>query len=141
VIAFIVLILHQRGYFPFLNGSHVGGFPRYIFMLCIIWGYFFFANIILNWFLPFVLLMPKVTAKNKMVVKIVILFLIVGQFIDLYLQIFPGTLGEQVLGFQEIGMFVGFAGLFMLVTGYALTRAKLYPLNHPYLEESKHHHT
>lgn len=173
VIALIVLILHQRGYFPFLTGSHVGDFSRYIFMLCIIWGYFwfaefmliwygnipeetvyfvtrlsgegwkpfFFANIIINWFLPFVLLMPKSVGSNKTVVKIIIPVLIVGQFIDLYLQIFPGTLGKQVLGFQEIGIFVGFAGLFMLVTAYALTKANLYPLKHPYLEESKHHHT
>ncbi len=173
VIAFIVLILNQRGYFPFLNKHHVGDFSRYIFMLCIIWGYFwfaefmliwyanipeetayflprvrgegwrffFFANILVNWFLPFVLLMPKATSKNKLVVKIVIPLLIIGQFIDLYVQIFPGTVGEQVLGFQEIGIFVGFAGLFMLVTGWALTRANLYPVNHPYMEECRHHHT
>lgn len=172
IIAFIVLILNQKGYFPFLNKFHVGDFSRYIFMLCIIWGYFwftefmiiwyanipeetayflprvrgegwrvfFFANILLNWFLPFVLLMPKGMARNKLVVKIVIPFLIVGQFIDLYLQIFPGTVGEQVLGFQEIGIFIGFTGLFMLITGRALTRANLYPINHPFLEESKHHH-
>jgi hypothetical protein len=105
------------------------------------WSIFFYANIIINWFLPFVLLMPKVTARNKTVLKIVIPFLIVGQFIDLYIQIFPGTLGKQVLGFQEIGTFVGFAGLFMLVTGIMLTRANLYPVNHPYLEECKEHHT
>ena len=173
VIALIVLILHQRGYFPFLNKYHVGDFSRYIFMLCIIWGYFwfaefmliwyanipeetayflprvrgegwrffFFANILVNWFLPFVLLMPKATAQNKLVVKIVIPFLIVGQFIDLYMQIFPGTVGDQVLGFQEIGMFIGFAGLFIGVVGYALTRANLYPVNHPFLEECKNHHT
>jgi hypothetical protein len=173
IIAFVVLILHQRGYFPFLNKYHVGDFSRYIFMLCIIWGYFwfaefmliwyanipeetayflprvrgegwrvfFFANILINWFLPFVLLMPKATAQNKTFVKIVIPFLIVGQFIDLYIQIYPGTVGEQVLGFQEIGTFVGFAGLFMLVTGLALSRAGLYPAQHPYLEECKHHHT
>ncbi|TFH28374.1 MAG: hypothetical protein E4H10_00600 [Bacteroidia bacterium] len=71
----------------------------------------------------------------------VIPILIVGQFIDLYIQIFPGTVGEQVLGFQEIGTFVGFAGLFMLVTGWVLSRANLYPVNHPYLEESKNHHS
>lgn len=173
VIALIVLVLHRRGYFPFLNKYHVGDFSRYIFMLCIIWGYFwfaefmliwyanipeetayflprvrgegwrfyFFANILINWFLPFVLLMPKATAQNQLVVKAVIPFLIAGQFIDLYMQIFPGTVGKQVLGFQEVGIFVGFAGLFMLVTGYALSRANLYPVNHPYLEESKHHHT
>ena len=173
VITFIVLLMHQRGYFPFLNKSHLGDFSRYIFMLCIIWGYFwfaefmliwygnipeetvyfvsrmkgeeftffFYANIVINWFLPFALLMPKATARNSTFLKIVIPFLIVGQFIDLYIQIFPGTVGEMVLGFQEIGMFVGFAGLFMLVFGYMLTRANLYPSNHPYLEECKAHHT
>ncbi|RLD72207.1 MAG: hypothetical protein DRI98_02895 [Bacteroidetes bacterium] len=173
VITFVVLLMNQKGYFPFLNKSHLGDFSRYIFMLCIIWGYFwftefmliwyanipeetayflprvrgegwgffFFANIAINWFLPFVLLMPKATSRNKTVLKIVIPFLIIGQFIDLYIQIFPGTVGEQVLGFQEIGTFIGFAGLFMLVTGYVLSRANLYPENHPYMEECKNHHT
>lgn len=173
VITFIVLLLNQKGYFPFLNKSHLGDFSRYIFMLCIIWGYFwfaefmliwyanipeetvyflprirgegwslfFYANIVINWFLPFVLLMPQATARNKTVLKIVIPFLIIGQFIDLYIQIFPGTIGKQVLGFQEIAIFAGFAGLFMLVTGYMLTRANLYPANHPYLEECQNHHT
>ena len=85
--------------------------------------------------------MYKRQARNKTVLKIVIPFLIIGQFIDLYIQIFPGTVGEQVLGFQEIGSFIGFAGLFLLVFGYALSRANLYPLNHPYLEECEKHHT
>jgi Ni/Fe-hydrogenase subunit HybB-like protein len=173
IITFVVLLMNQKGYFPFLNKSHLGDFSRYIFMLCIIWGYFwfaefmliwyanipeetayflprirgegwsffFYANIIINWFVPFVLLMPKATSQNRTVLKMVIPLLIIGQFIDLYLQIFPGTLGEQVLGFQEIGMFVGFAGLFMLVVGYTLGRAALYPANHPYLQECKEHHT
>jgi hypothetical protein len=173
VITFIVLLMNQRGHFPFLNKSHLGDFSRYIFMLCIIWGYFwfsefmliwyanipeetayflprmrgegwnfyFYANILINWFLPFVLLMPKATARNRTFLKIVIPFLIVGQFIDLYVQIFPGTVGQQVLGFQEIGTFVGFAGLFMLVTGWTLSRAGLYAVNHPFLSECKNHHT
>ena len=172
VITFIVLLMNRRGYFPFLNKSHLGDFSRYIFMLCIIWGYFwfaefmliwyanipeetayflprirgegwsffFYANIIINWFVPFVLLMPKATSRNKTVLKVVIPLLIIGQFIDLYLQIFPGTVGKQVLGFQEIGTFVGFAGLFLLVIGYTLSRAGLYPANHPFLQECKEHH-
>ena len=173
VITFSVLLMNQRGHFPFLNKSHLGDFARYIFMLCIIWGYFwfaefmliwyanipeetayfiprvqgegwrffFFANIAINWFIPFVLLMPKATAKNPTFLKIVIPILIVGQFIDLYIQIFPGTLGEQVLGVPEIGSLGGFAGLIMLVTGWALSRANLHPVNHPYMEECKGHHT
>jgi hypothetical protein len=29
----------------------------------------------------------------------------------------------------------------MLVTGWFLSRGGLYPVNHPYLEECKNHHT
>ena len=50
VITFIVLLMNQKGYFPFLNKSHLGDFSRYIFMLCIIWGYFWFAQFMLIWY-------------------------------------------------------------------------------------------
>lgn len=73
------------------------------------------------------------------VITAVILLLISGQYIDLYLQIMPGTLGEASFGFIEIGTFLGYAGLFALVAGYALSRAPLIARNHPYLEESLQH--
>jgi len=172
VLAFFVLILNQRGYFTFLNGSHLHDFTRYIFMLCIIWGYFwfaefmiiwygnipeetayfvprfldsnwswlFYANIIINWFLPFTILMPRATSRSKVVLKIIIPLLVLGMYIDLYQQIFVTTMGKPVFGFVEIGSFIGYTGLFILVTVYALSRANLYPVNHPYLEESVNHH-
>lgn len=172
IIAFIVLLLNQFGYFRFLNKSHVHDFSSYIFMLCIIWGYFwfaefmliwyanipeetvyfvtrmqtgewrilFFANIIINWFIPFAIMMPAAARRSKLTLKIVIPVLLVGMFIDLYLQIFPGVVGKQVLGFNEIGGFLGFLGLFMLVVGYVLSKANLYPKQHPYMEECLAHH-
>ncbi|MDT8431810.1 MAG: hypothetical protein RQ746_09830, partial [Bacteroidales bacterium] len=135
VIAFIVLLLNQFGYFRFLNKSHLHDFSSYIFMLCIIWGYFwfaefmliwyanipeetvyfvtrmqteewrifFFANIIINWLIPFAIMMPAAARRSKVTLKIVIPVLLVGMFLDLYLQIFPGVVGKQVLGFNEIG--------------------------------------
>jgi len=172
IIAFIVLLLNQFGYFPFLNKSHMHDFSSYIFMLCIIWGYFwfaefmliwyanipeetvyfvtrmqseewrifFFANIIINWFIPFTIMMPAAARRSKITLKIVIPVLLVGMFIDLYLQIFPGVVGTQVLGFNEVGGFLGFLGLFMLVVGYFLSKANLYPKQHPYMEECLAHH-
>ncbi|MDF1572051.1 MAG: hypothetical protein P1P82_10580 [Bacteroidales bacterium] len=172
VIAFIVLLLNQFGYFRFLNKSHLHDFSSYIFMLCIIWGYFwfaefmliwyanipeetvyfvtrmqteewrifFFANIIINWLIPFAIMMPAAARRSKVTLKIVIPVLLVGMFLDLYLQIFPGVVGKQVLGFNEIGGFLGFLGLFMLVVGYYLSKANLYPKQHPFMEESLAHH-
>ncbi len=144
VIAFIVLIMNKLGYFPFLNKSHMHDFSSYIFMLCIIWGYFwfaefmiiwyanipeetsyyiqrmqgddfrvmFFANIIINWFIPFMIMMPKKSRRSAITLKIIIPILLIGFFIDLYVQIFPGVYGSRVIGFNEIGGFLGFAGLF-----------------------------
>ena len=172
IITFIVLLLNQFGYFKFLTKSHLHDFSSYIFMLCIIWGYFwfaefmliwyanipeetgyfitrmqteewriwFFANMVINWMIPFVIMMPARSRKSKVTLKIIIPVLLIGMFVDLYLQIFPGVVGKQVLGFNEIGGFLGFAGLFILVVGHYLSRANLYPTQHPYMEECLEHH-
>lgn len=172
IITFIILLMNQFGYFPFLKKSHMHDFSSYIFMLCIIWGYFwfaefmliwyanipeettyfvtrmqtepwrifFFANLIINWFIPFMIMMPAASRKSKVTLKIIIPVLLVGLYLDLYLQIFPGIVGDSVIGFNEIGGFLGFAGLFTLVIAYTMTRANLYPKQHPYLEECLEHH-
>jgi hypothetical protein len=36
-------------------------------------------------------------------------------------------------------LFLGYAGLFSLIVAIALSRAKILPRNHPYLEESLNH--
>ena len=53
----------------------------------------------------------------------------------------PGTIGEHWnIGYIEIGMFMSFLGLFLLVVHNALTKAPLFVKNHPYADESIHHH-
>jgi hypothetical protein len=171
ILILIVLLLHSRGYFEFLNAYHLHDFARYIFMLAIVWGYFwfsqfmliwygnipeetvyyvarwepgwktiFFADIIINWFIPFVVLLPTRTSRSKPVILAMLILLIAGHYIDLYMQVMPGTTGNLTFGFIEIGSFLGYAGLFALVTGFWLSRAPLIPRNHPYLGESLEHH-
>lgn len=171
MVALIVILLHEKGHYKELNDSHLLDFSRYIFMLSIVWGYFFFAqfmliwfgnipeetvyyarlldggyevlfyvNVVINWFIPFIVLLSKKADRNRHIVKWVAILLIFGQWIDMYLHIFPGVLGEPVFGFVEIGSFLGFAGLFALIFGYTLGKAPLVPANHPYLEESLYHH-
>ena len=50
VLALIIFVLHKRGYFPFLNKYHLHDFARYIFMLAIVWGYFWFAQFMIIWY-------------------------------------------------------------------------------------------
>jgi predicted O-methyltransferase YrrM len=40
----------------------------------------------------------------------------------------------------EIGTFIGYTGLFMLLTAMSLAKYPIIPKNHPYLEESIHLH-
>jgi len=171
IIILIIFILHSLGYFSFLNEYHLHDFARYLFMLSIVWGYFwfsqfmiiwygnipeetsyyfirwndgwktlFFAEIILNWAIPFFVLLPIKASKNKLVITIVILFLIVGQYIEYYLHIMPVVVGTIKFGIIEIGSFIGFAGLFIYVIVSNLGKRKLIAKNHPYLSESLDHH-
>ncbi len=170
MIALIVILMNRKGHFPFMNKFHVHDFTRYVFMLSIIWGYFWFAQFMLiwfgnlpeetvyyavrwkhdwqilwftdlaiNWFIPFVVLLPVIFSRSKIILGTVTVFLIAGLWIDLYLQIMPATVGTSHFGIIEIGSFLGFAGLFAFVTAQGLSRANLIPKNHPYLEESIHH--
>jgi hypothetical protein len=170
IMTLIVFILYKRGYFPFLNKYHLHDFARYIFMLSIIWGYFWFAQFMiiwygnipeetayfyvrwqngwktmffleigLNWAVPFLILLPVKTSRNMTAITIVILLLIIGQYIDLFVQVIPGTTGVLKFGWIEAGIFLGYAGLFALVVATTLSKAKIIPRNHPYLEESLNH--
>lgn len=99
----------------------------------------FILNVVLNWAIPFVVLLPNFLAKNKYVLAGIAVVLIIGHYVDLFEQIIPGAMGEYQIGFTEIGMWLGFLGLFIYVVARALSWANLVPKNHPYIEESLHH--
>jgi hypothetical protein len=171
VIFIIIVLLNSRKYFGFLNVSHVHDFARYLFIVCIFYGYFWFsqfmliwygnipeetiyyakrwtsewqpfwaADIILNWAIPFFVLLPVLTSRKKWIVFAIAVVLVLGQWVDLYVEIFPGSISHSYFGFIEIGTFLGFAGLFALVTGYYLSQAAIVPKNHPLIQESYQHH-
>lgn len=103
------------------------------------WRVFFFLNIIMNWGIPFSALLWSKVDSNKTVLVFVIIVLLIGQWIDLYLQIMPGSVGEFHIGYIEIGTYAGFIGLFALAITRALSKMPLIPKNHPYLNESINH--
>jgi hypothetical protein len=51
----------------------------------------------------------------------------------------PGVMGAHGhIGFIEIGILAGLAGLFLYMVFTALSKAPMMPQKHPLLEESKH---
>src|SRR5208282_2403888 len=97
----------------------------------------FFLNVILNWGIPFLILLPKATKQSMGVLAIVSLVVLAGHWLDLYLGILPYSGNPTPLSAAwEVGSMLGAAGLFGLVFFTALGRAALVPLGDPFLPES-----
>ncbi len=64
-----------------------------------------------------------------------------SHWVDMYQIVMPATVGANWHFFNplEIGMFLGFLGLFLYVVHSQLAKAPLMVKSHPYLDESLHH--
>jgi hypothetical protein len=103
----------------------------------LMWTVFF-----MNFLFPMILLMSRDTKKNFSYLVIVCSVLLVGQWLNVYMMIMPATVkGAHQFGFTEIGMALGFIGLFLYVINAALAKHPINVEKSPYLEESMNHHT
>ena len=94
-----------------------------------------------NFILPMILLMSRDAKRNYTRIIWVSSIIFVGHWLDVFLMITPGTLHEKgQVSFVEIGMFLGFVALFLWVVLQNLSKAPLEIQNHPFKEESEHHH-
>lgn len=101
----------------------------------------FYLNLILNFFLPFFLLMTRDAKRHSRILKIVCSIILIGHWFDFYLMITPGTMKyEGGFGFMEIGVTMIFAAAFLFVVFSRLAKAPLIAVNDPMLDESVHHH-
>ncbi len=100
----------------------------------------FWIMFFINLTLPLILLMSRDAKRNIGFLKIVGLILIGTHWLDVFIVVMPGSVaGNWGIGPLEIGLFLGFAGLFIYVVLNQLTKAPLMVQKHPFLEESKHH--
>jgi hypothetical protein len=100
-----------------------------------------YMNLFLNFAFPFLVLMTRDAKRQMIMLKIVCIVVLFGHWLDFYMMIMPGTLrGESGFGFIEIGALLVFLGVFLTVFTRRLASAPLVPVNHPFLEESIHHH-
>lgn len=101
----------------------------------------FFGMFFINFAMPMLVLMSRDSKRNILFLTIITLIVFMGHWFDVFTLIMPGTVGaEWNIGITEIGLFLGFLGLFVFVVLSSLAKAPLLVKNHPYLEESLHHH-
>ena len=167
VIILLVLLLKWKGFLPHVNKEHIHDLGIYLFAFSVFWAYLwfsqymliwygnlpeetvyyierlknfrvlFFLNLILNFLVPFLALMARNSKRMTVILALVAVVVFVGHWVDFYLMIMPGAAGEHA----QIGMTIGYIGMFLLVFFRALSKANLLPVNHPYLKESFEYHT
>lgn len=191
----ILLYLKSKGYYQQVSSEHIHDLGKFMFAFSIFWtylwfsqfmliwyanvgeetGYFklrmeefpilFWGNLLINFILPFFILMRNDTKRKAGSLIFVAIMVIFGHWLDFFLMIKPGAMhtahelashgaehghdvahatgmlvGFHIPGFLEIGTFIGFIGLFLFVFFSALARVPMTPKNDPYLQESLHHH-
>lgn len=103
--------------------------------------YIFYANLIINFLFPFLVLLRRDAKRNLNVLATVSVVMILSHWLDFFLMIMPPTVGsEWGIGLLEIGMFLTFAGLFLYIVFGELAKASLVPQKHPLYRESLDHH-
>ncbi|MFC5282362.1 quinol:cytochrome C oxidoreductase [Pedobacter alpinus] len=100
----------------------------------------FWLNLAINFLSPLLILMSRDAKRKTNVMLGVCILLICGHWLDYYMMIMPGTIGEESgFGVIELGVAIGFIGLFAFSMLTSLSKAPLAPKNHPFMDESLHH--
>jgi hypothetical protein len=163
----ILYILIRMGYMKHVNKEHVHDLGKYLFGFSVFWAYLWFSqymliwyanipeetvyfyerhknfegifyiNLILNFVIPFFLLMARKSKRMFPILITVAVIVFIGHWVDLYMMIMPGAVGgeQSGIGLLEIGLTIGYLGLFMLVTFWAMSKTPLVSKKHPFLRK------
>jgi hypothetical protein len=94
------------------------------------WLPFLFLDLVLNWGIPFLVLLFRSAKGNPGILGIVAVVILAGRWVDLSLMInASGADAVPIPGMIEVGMVVGTIGLFALAVFRGLGKAALVPLN------------
>lgn len=105
------------------------------------WEPLFLLNMLLNWAVPFLILLSRQAKRNPRTLVKAAAITLVGRWLDVYLMIVPPLAGERPwFGIWELAITLGLAGLFLLLFLRAFRQAAPVPLGDPALAESLHYH-
>lgn len=101
------------------------------------WKSLFVVNILLNWLIPFVLLMPRKAKRSERMLIIVCALVLAGHWTDLYTMVAP-VFGSVSMGSAGLAILVafGFAAVFVLAFNRAMAGSPAMPPHDPYIDES-----
>jgi hypothetical protein len=102
----------------------------------------FFMNLGINFFFPFLVLMRRKAKRRPRLLGFAAVVVFLGHLLDFHLMIVPGAShGKGFYGITDVLAPFFFIGLLLFVVFTAISKAGLYPVNHPFWKESLQHHT
>lgn len=99
------------------------------------------ALLVFRFIVPFIALLPRGAKRNEKHLIMVSVLILIMQYVDIYWLVYPNfNNGHIVFGFWEIGIFAGFAGLFMLAYFNFLNKNNVVAIKDPRMHEAINHH-
>ncbi len=165
----ITLYLKGKGLMEWVNENHLHDLGKFMFAFSVFWTYLwfsqfmliwyadipeevtyymqrfdqykvpFFVMLVLNFLLPVLAVLSRPAKRVPGTVIMAAFFVLVGHYMDHYVMIMPGTVGDHYgFGLLELGAILFFAGMFIYVVLSSLAKAPLLHKNHPMITESKY---
>ena len=105
-----------------------------------LWGPMIVASLLLNWVIPFFVLLPRRSKRSEKIMLRIAGIVLIGRWIDLSVMIYPPVTGAAPpLGVPEAGGMIAGVGLAFWLFLQAFDRAAPVPERDPFLEESLHY--
>jgi hypothetical protein len=105
------------------------------------WAIFTVVNILFNWVIPFILLLPKRTKVNEGLLFKICIIIMAGHWIDLYWMILPPFMkASPMFSVWEAGPIVASIAAFFYLTFRTFANENAVPIKDPYLVESLDYH-
>ena len=101
----------------------------------------FFGMLVMNFIFPFLVLMNSDYKRIPWFIVCAGIVILIGHYVDVFNMIMPATVGDRwFIGLPEISAVMLFAGLFLLIVFYALSKAPLLAKGNPFIKESEQFH-
>jgi hypothetical protein len=167
----LTLYMKGQGHMEWINENHLHDLGKFMFAFSVFWTYLWFSQFVLIWYanipeevtyymqrfeqykvpfftmlslnfiLPVLAVLSRPAKRVSGTVVMAAIFVLVGHYMDHYVMIMPGTVGDHFgFGLLEIGPILFFTGLYIYVVLSSVAKAPLKHKNHPMLTESNNFH-